>query len=208
LIQFLTGSPVKDAVSGFRAYSRHALLQIHVITNYTYTVDTLIQAHKKGLDIEWLPIPVNPKTRDSRLITNLFTKVRKSGTTIVRLVTLYEPFKTFLWLTSIFFIPGMFLLARYLYLYFFIAGEAQGHIQSVVAGGLLLTVSVQMFVLGIIADLLSANRCMIEDALTRLKRLEYKQSPSVSTNELPGSDSEEVESDQDVHPHPKTVHGI
>jgi glycosyltransferase involved in cell wall biosynthesis len=173
LLNFLTGVPPRDAVSGFRAYSREALLRIHILTNYTYTVDTLIQAQKKGLDIAWVPIPVNPKTRESRLITSLFSKVRKSGGTMLRMVTLYEPFKTFMWFSVIFLVPGLFLLGRFFFFYLLLKGTGgTGLVQSVVVGGVCILISVQMFVLGILAELLSANRMLIEDLLSRIKRLE------------------------------------
>ena len=178
VIQRLTGLPVKDAVSGFRAYSREALLKIHVLTNYTYTVDSLIQAQKKGLEIEWVPITVNAKTRESRLITSLFAKVRKSGTTILRLITLYEPFKTFMWFSALFFVPGALLLGRFFFYYVLLEGKGTGLIQSVVIGGVCLVVAVQMFVLGILADLLCANRTLIEDLLARVKKLELSKEPA------------------------------
>lgn len=172
IIEYLTGEAARDAVSGFRAYSRDALLRIHVMTKYTYTVDTLIQAHKKGIDIAWIDISPNKKTRDSRLITSLTDKVSKSGATILRLTTVYEPFKTFAFFALIFLIPGLTLLARFLYFFFFVPGEASGHIQSVVVGSVFLVIAVQMFVLGILGDLMSINRNLVEDALTRLRRLE------------------------------------
>ena len=177
VIQSLTGLPVRDAVSGFRAYSRDALLKIHVLTNYTYTVDTLIQSHQKGLDIEWVPISVNPKTRESRLITSLSAKVRKSGGTILRMVTLYRPFRTFMLFAGLFLVPGVFLLARFFYYYIIRGGQGgTGLIQSVVIGGVCVMVAVQMFVLGILADLLSANRTLIEDLLVRMRTLELPKS--------------------------------
>lgn len=172
IIEYLTGEPARDAVSGFRAYSRDALLRIHVMTKYTYTVDTLIQAHKKGIDIAWIDITPNKKTRESRLITSLTDKVRKSGATILRLTTVYEPFKTFAFFALVFLVPGLVLLARFLYFFFFVPGEANGHIQSVVVGSVFLVIAVQMFVLGILGDLMSINRNLVEDALTRLRRLE------------------------------------
>lgn len=183
VIQRLTGLPVKDAVSGFRAYSREALLKIHVLTNYTYTVDSLIQAQKKGLEIEWVPITVNAKTRESRLITSLFAKVRKSGTTILRIVTLYEPFKTFMWFAALFFVPGAFLIGRFMFFYLVLHGKGTGLIQSVVIGGVCLVVAAQMFVLGILADLLCANRTLIEDLLARVKKLELSKEPA-NTDEV------------------------
>jgi glycosyltransferase involved in cell wall biosynthesis len=177
VIQSLTGLPVKDAVSGFRAYSRDALLKIHVLTNYTYTVDTLIQSHQKGLDIEWVPITVNAKTRESRLITSISAKVRKSGGTILRMVTLYRPFRTFMLFSAMFLVPGAFLLARFFYYYIVRGGQGgTGLIQSVVIGGVCVMVAVQMFVLGILADLLAANRTLIEDLLVRMRKLELPKS--------------------------------
>lgn len=175
VIQFLTRAEVRDAVSGFRAYSRESLLKLHVLTNYTYTVDTLIQAHKKGLDIVWVPITTNRKTRESRLITSLLSKVRKSGATILRLVTVYEPFKTFSLFSLMFLVPGLFLLARFFFFYILLHGRGTGLVQSVVVGGVCIVVAVQMFVLGILADLLSANRTLIEDILSRMRRLELSK---------------------------------
>ena len=171
-ITLLTGEKIPDAVSGFRAYSRSALLKIHNYTDYTYTVDTLIQAYKKGLDISWIDICPNPKTRESRLITSLLNKVKKSGATIVRQVTLYEPFKTFLWLAAVCFVPGTLLLLRFLYYYLFVPGRGTGFVQSVVVGSVLIVVAVQMFLLGIIGDLLNANRRLSEDILSRVRELE------------------------------------
>jgi hypothetical protein len=90
------------------------------------------------------------------------------------MVTLYRPFQTFLWMTAFFLVPGVLLLGRFFYFYFFTSGEATGHIQSVVVGGVLLVIAVQLFVLGILAELLAANRALIEDMLTRVKRKELE----------------------------------
>jgi glycosyltransferase involved in cell wall biosynthesis len=166
--QILSGSEVRDSVSGFRAYSKTAMLKINITTNYTYTIDTLMQANKKGLDIVWLPIKVNAKTRDSRLITSILSKVRKSGTNIVRMFIIYEPVKTFLGLSWIFFIVGFILIGRFLYFYF--QGNGDGFIQSVVIGGISILVGFQLVSLSIIAELLSVNRKLIEDVLEKVKQ--------------------------------------
>ncbi len=163
----LSGSNVRDAVSGFRAYSRKAMKKINIVTNYTYTVDTIMQAEKKGLDIQWIKIQVNKKTRESRLIKNLWSKVKKSGSTIIRMYVIYEPFKTFTIIASLFALIGVALLGRYGY--FYIIGETEGHIQSIVIGGVSMILAVQLFALGVIADLMAVNRRLIEDALERLK---------------------------------------
>lgn len=182
-VGFLTGQPVKDAVSGFRAYSRSALLRIHVMTNYTYTVDTLMQAHQKGLEVVWLPISPNEKTRESRLITSSISKVRKSGLTILRLSTMHSPAKTFAVLSALFALPALGLLGRFGYFYLFVPAEADGHIQSVVVGGVLLVIAFQLLFLGIIGDLLAVNRALIEDLLTRTRKLELQAGGEASAQQ-------------------------
>jgi len=173
LSQSASGEKVNDAVSGFRAYSREAMQKINVLTNYTYTVDTVIQANKKGLDIEWIPIKVNKKTRKSRLITDNFTKVRKSGLNILRMFAIYEPFKTFLFISIPFIVIALLAIGRFVYLY--TLGQGAGNIQSVVLGGVSLLVGVQLFSLGIIAELIAVNRKLTEDVNERLKVIEYEK---------------------------------
>jgi len=169
--QIASGGNVQDAVSGFRAYSRTAMEKINVVTNYTYTVDTIMQANKKGLDIAWVKINVNKKTRDSRLIKNLWSKVKKSGSTIVRGYVIYEPLKTFTYFSSVFFLIGIIFWGRYTY--FYAIGERTGHLQSLIAGGMLFMMGIQLFALGLLADLLSVNRRLIEDLEERMKRVQY-----------------------------------
>ena len=166
----LTTENVRDAVSGFRAYSKEALLQINIVTNYTYTVDTLMQAYKKGIDIAWIEINPNPKTRESRLITSIFSKVRKSGTTILRMFTIYTPFKCFLSFAALPALIGVVLLGRFGY--FFLIGNGDGHIQSVIVGAVSLVIALQILMLGIIADLISVNRALVEDSLKKIKLLD------------------------------------
>ena len=173
-IQFLTKEPVADAVSGFRAYSRDAMLRLNVVTNYTYTVDTLIQANKKGIDIKWLPIQTNSKTRDSRLIKNSLNKVIRSGGTIVRLTTVYEPFKVFLALALLLLVPGGLLLLRYTFLFLFIDGASSGHLQSLVAGSAMMLMGLMLAILGMIGEMLAVNRTMIDECLSKIRKLEAK----------------------------------
>ncbi len=175
VIALLTGEASRDAVSGFRAYSREALLQLNVITNYTYTVDTLIQSYKKGLDVAWIDIAPNPKTRDSRLIKSSIEKVRRSGFNILRLLSIYEPFRVFLGAALLFFLPAFVLLTRFFYFYLFDRPNAVGHVQSVVLGSACLVISVLLAVFSVIAGLLSVNRILLEDLLRRVKRLEYER---------------------------------
>lgn len=179
VFKVLTSENVRDAVSGFRAYSKEALLQINIVTNYTYTVDTLMQAYKKGIDIAWIDINPNPKTRESRLITSIFSKVRKSGTTILRMFTIYTPFKCFLSFAVLPALIGVILLGRFGY--FFFTGDGAGHVQSVVVGAVSLVIALQILMLGIIADLISVNRTLIEDSLKKIKLLD-EELKDIKTN--------------------------
>lgn len=174
-VEFITKSTVKDAVSGFRAYNKESLYQINIFTNFTYTIDTLVQAINKGLTIYWHPIVPNAKTRDSRLITSIISKVRKSGATILRVSTVYNPFKTFSLIGLLFLVPGIALFLRYLYFFLFIEGGSAGHLQSILAGSVLILISFLMFTLGILGDLLAVNRYLLDATLTKLRKIEYKK---------------------------------
>ena len=172
VVSLAVGENVPDAVSGFRAYSRAAALNLNITTNYTYTVDTLLQAYKKGLAIEWVEITPNLKTRESRLITSLYDKIRKSGLTILRIATIYAPFKIFAAIAILFAAPGVIFTSRFFYYYFFVPTERAGHVQSVILGASCLVIAVQMFMLGIIAELLSTNRQLIEQMASKVKELQ------------------------------------
>jgi glycosyltransferase involved in cell wall biosynthesis len=172
VVSLAAGEHVPDAVSGFRAYSRHAALNLNITTNYTYTVDTLLQAYKKGLAVEWIEITPNSKTRESRLITSLFDKIRKSGLTILRIATVYAPFKIFAAIAILFATPGIVFTSRFFYYYFYVPTERAGHIQSVILGASCLVIAVQMFMLGIIAELLSTNRQIIEQTAAKVRELQ------------------------------------
>jgi len=170
VVTLLSGRDAPDPVSGFRAYSREALLKLNVVTDHSYTLDTLVQAAKKGIQVHWIPIKTNPKTRESRLITSLGSMVLKSSANLLRIFAVYEPFKIFFVLSIVFLLPGLGLIGRFLYYYFAFPLETTGKVQSVVVGGALSVIGVQMFVLGILAELLSVNRRLSEEILTRLKR--------------------------------------
>lgn len=175
LLAVVTGEPPRDGVSGFRAYSREALLQIHVITKFSYTLDTLIQCHKKGLAVEWLEIHPNAATRESRLFGSIWGMAGRSGFSLLRLLTVYEPFKAFLFASFVSFVPALILLGRFAYFFLFVHEEADGHIQSVIIGGALLVISALLAVFGVIGGLLAVNRSLIEELLTRVRRLELER---------------------------------
>jgi glycosyltransferase involved in cell wall biosynthesis len=172
LTRKVLGSGVPDTVSGFRAYSRDAMMRINVVTKFSYVLDTIMQAVQKDLRIEFIPIDTNAPTRKSRLFKNIFEHMRKSGTNLVRIFYLYEPLKTFTYISSVFFLPGMVLLLRWFIHYFFHIGG--GNIQSLMISGILLITSVLLFGLGIIGDSIKTNRMLIEDMLYNLKKKDYE----------------------------------
>lgn len=168
----ISGANIPDAVSGFRAYSKDALLSLNVLTDYTYTLDTLLQAHQKGIDVEWIEIESAAATRPSRLIKSNSEKVWRSVLTMIRLGALYQPERLFTFLAAAFGLPGFLLLLRFFYYYLLLPEQSRGHVQSVVVGGVLVVISALMAVVSILAHLLSVNRRLIEDCLSRVRRLE------------------------------------
>ena len=172
VLRLLSTTKVEDAPSGFRAFSKGAALKINVFDNYTYTMETLIQAGAKGLRIVSVPIRVNPQTRKSRLVKNIFDYVLKSIKTIIRMFIVYRPFRFFASFALMFGFAGLFLVIRFLCYYFI--GSGNGHIQSLIFSAIFLLSSVLLVIVAIIGDLLSINRKLLEDIQTRIKKLELK----------------------------------
>jgi glycosyltransferase involved in cell wall biosynthesis len=176
VVRWASGTAVPDATSGFRAISRDAAMQLTIFTTYTYTLETIIQAGKKGLRIESVPIQVNPPLRQSRLIKSNWSFVKRNAATILRIYTYYEPLRTFTYISLVFLLPGLFLLARFMYFYLSDLSGVGRYVQSVVIGGTLTIVGVLIFILGVIADLIAANRLLSERILYSLRRLELNNS--------------------------------
>ncbi len=169
------GIKVQDAPSGFRAYSRDAALQLNIVTRFSYTMETLIQAGQKGLAIATIPIETNPKTRESRLFKSSWQHMYKSGVAITRAFIMYRPYVLFNTLGILFLAAGLLPFSRYLY---FLALDHTGgvhHIQSLIAGSVLLIGSFIAFALGVIADLIRINRALIEDTLEQAKRQRFNK---------------------------------
>lgn len=157
-----------DTISGFRAYSVEALLHINVVTKFSYTLDTLVQAAKKNLRVTSIPIVVNPPTRPSRLFDNIWTHVIISLVNFIRVFIIYEPFKTFFYSSLIFLIPGSAFIVRFLYYYFI--GQGGGHVQSVIGGAMLVIIGAGVFGFSIVAMLISNNRAYVEHLLYLRKK--------------------------------------
>lgn len=173
VLRLLSSTKVDDAPSGFRAFSRQAAIKLNIFDNYTYTMETLLQANAKGLKIVSVPVRVNEKLRESRLVKNIFDYIFKSMKTTIRMFIVYRPFRFFITLAYIAAIIGCLLVLRFLY--FYILGSGNGHIQSLIFAAVFLISGVQLCIVAIIGDLLSINRKLLEDVQTRLKNLEYNR---------------------------------
>ena len=174
-VRVASRTDVPDAPSGFRAMSRRAAMELNVFTNYTYTIETIIQAGQKRLAIGSVPIRVNEDLRPSRLVKSIFSYVRRSMFVIGRIFVTYKPFAVFTVLGAIAFVPGLILAVRFLV--FFLQGEGDGHVQSVILSALLMGLGFFLYVVGIIADLISVNRKLLEKINFRLRKLELDGLP-------------------------------
>ncbi|MBW1926988.1 MAG: glycosyltransferase family 2 protein [Deltaproteobacteria bacterium] len=173
VMRFVSSTTVPDATSGFRAYNRRAALQLNVISIFTYTLETIIQAGKKNLAIEHVPIEVNERLRESRLFRSVPIYLKRSLATILRIFITYEPLRAFFYSGSLFLLLGLLLGLRFLYFYITVPGPT-GHIQSLIFMAVLMFIGFLLLMIGLVADLISANRRLIEDAMLRLKRLELQ----------------------------------
>jgi len=170
LVRRLSKTKVEDTTSGFRAYSREAAMLINNFTEYSYTIENLIQLGNEKIKIISVPVRTNQKLRESRLFKSLPNFLSYQATTILRVYSTYEALKVFTIIGLLMIIPGAFGFIRFLYYYFTARGG--GHIQSLIFSALLIIVGVLVFMLGIIADLISNNRKLIEKALNKIKKLE------------------------------------
>jgi glycosyltransferase involved in cell wall biosynthesis len=171
----LAHARVPDTTSGFRAYSREAALRLTVVSDFTYTLETLIQATQKSLHTISVPIRTNPVTRESRLFGSMGSYVLRSVRTMVRLYIVYQPLRIFMGLGSLFLVGALALFARFLYFYFTIPGGVQtGHVQSLIVAGVLSIIGFLVLALGVLADLTAMNRRLMEEILTNTRILRFR----------------------------------
>ena len=170
VVKIASATSVPDAPSGFRAFHKDAALRLYVFNDYTYTLESIIQAGRKGVPIASVPVRVNPVTRPSRLIRSTPAYVGRSILTILRIFVLYKPFRFFVLVGTIVLLPGIVLGVRFLIAY--AAGQGDGHVQSLILASILIVTAVVIYVSGIITDLISANRVLLEDVRMRLLRAE------------------------------------
>lgn len=172
VVRWLSRTSVPDTTSGFRAYSREAAMRLTVVSDFTYTIETLIQAGQKGIAIEVVPIRTNPVTRESRLFRGMGHYIQRSLATMGRIYVLYQPLRIFLFVSGLFLLMSLALFMRFLYFFLRVPGPT-GHVQSLVVAGALAMIGVLVAVLGILSDLTAMNRRLLEEILTHTRHLRF-----------------------------------
>jgi glycosyltransferase involved in cell wall biosynthesis len=179
-VRTLSGTEIPDTTSGFRALSRDAAMRLNVLSEFTYTLETIIQAGKKKLPVTHVPVTANPERRGSKLFASSWGYVKRSAATMLRIYALYEPLKVFSYIGGTLIAVGTAIGLRFMY-YFWTEGGS-GHIQSLMLTVLLIIIGFQTVLIGLVADLIGANRSLIEDVLFRMRRMELgDQSTEVET---------------------------
>ena len=164
---------IQDAPSGFRAYSREAAMRINVINDYTYTLETIVQSGREKMAVMSVPIRTNPELRESRLFHSMWGYIKKSMLTIVRTYLMYRPLYFFFMLGSILALVGVGFFVRYFV--FFCSGEGGGHLQSLILASTLLIVGFQTIVVGLLGDVISANRKILQDVQYHVRKMDYSR---------------------------------
>ena len=170
VVRRLSGLQVNDAVSGFRAYSRQAALQTNVLSSFSYTTETLIQAGRSGLVIVSVPVHTNPSTRPSRLARSMMSFVTRQVFTIVRAYVMYSPLRAIGAMAAAMMLLGTIPIVRFLYFYF--TGDGDGHVQSLVLGSMFFILGYLTLVIALLSDIIASNRKLIEMTLERVRRIE------------------------------------
>jgi glycosyltransferase involved in cell wall biosynthesis len=172
VVRGASGTDVPDTTSGFRAYNREAAIQVQVVSKFTYTLETIIQAGKMLVAVEHTPIRTNPKTRDSRLFPSMWAYVRRNTVSIFRIYALYEPLKVFMTAAAVVGLAALVIWARFAW--FYIDGSGKGHVQSLILGAVLFIAAVQLAALGVVGDVLAGSRVLQQRILERVRRVELQ----------------------------------
>jgi glycosyltransferase involved in cell wall biosynthesis len=186
VVRRASGTTVPDTTSGFRAYNREAALQMQVVSKFTYTLETIIQAGKQTVAVDHVPIRTNEQTRDSRLFPSMWAYVRRNTVSIFRIYALYEPLRFFLAAALVTALAGAFWWIRFLV--FVIQGDTDGHVQSLILGSTLFIVAVQFVALGVLGDILAGSRVLQQRILERVRRVDLHLGVEPSHYE-PGTES-------------------
>jgi glycosyltransferase involved in cell wall biosynthesis len=172
VVRQVSNTTVPDTTSGFRAYTREAALRMTIVSEFSYTLESLIQSGKRRMAIAHVPIATNPRTRESRLFKTTFAYIKQSAATIVRIYASYEPLKVFSYIGLGVFSLGFAGALRFLYYYF--TGTGYGHVQSLIFSAVMMIVGFQILLIGLVADLIGGTRKLLEDLLYRVRSIELR----------------------------------
>ncbi len=172
VVRQVSNTQVPDTTSGFRAYTRDAALRMTIVSEFSYTLESIIQAGKKKMAVAHVEVGTNPRTRPSRLFNSVYGYIKQSTATIVRIYTMHEPLKVFSYIGGAVFLAGLAISLRYLY--YLVIGDAYGdrHLQSLILSAVLMIVGFQVILIGLVADAISGTRKLLEDLLYRVRRME------------------------------------
>jgi len=173
VVRLASKTDIPDAPSGFRAYSRESALRLNVTNEYTYTLETIIQAGRNKAAITSVPIRTNPELRESRLFRSMWSYMKRSASVISRTYMMYRPLKFFGSLGAVVFIIGLGLGIRYLYFVFM--GDTSGHVQSLLLMTVLLLLGTQLFLIGLLGDMIASNRKLLEDIQYRVRKNDFEE---------------------------------
>ena len=170
VVRQASSTSVPDTTSGFRAYNREAAIQMMVVSRFTYTLETIIQAGKLLVAVDHVPVRTNPKTRESRLFPSMGAYVRRNAVSIFRIYAQYEPLRVFWSLALVIGVAAVAVWIRFVVAY--AEGSGKGHVQSLILGAVLFIAAVVLWALGVIGDLLAAQRVMTQRSFERIRRIE------------------------------------
>jgi glycosyltransferase involved in cell wall biosynthesis len=172
VVRQVSGTSVPDTTSGFRAYTREAAERMVIVSEFSYTLESIIHAGKRRMAIAHVEVSTNPYTRQSRLFDSVFSYIKKSAATIVRIYASHEPLKVFSYIGLTVFGVGFLISARFVYYY--LGGQGEGKLQSLILSAVLMIVGFQVVLIGLVADLIAGSRKLLEDVLVRVRRLEAR----------------------------------
>jgi len=178
VVRQVSGTQVPDTTSGFRAYTREAALRMSIVSEFSYTLESIIQAGKQKMAIAHVPVRTNPRVRPSRLFDSVWSYVKASSATILRIYAMYEPLKVFSYIGGTVFLLGLLVTFRFLFYYF--TGEGRGHVQSLIISAVLMIVGFQVLLIGLVSDMISGSRKLLEDLLYRVRSIELKMNENVA----------------------------
>ena len=181
VVRQLSGVDAPDAVSGFRAFNRDVAFRLNIVSPFSYTTEMLIQVGKKHMAVTSVPIETNAKTRESRLFSSIPKFIERTLTTMIRMYSMYQPLRVFFFIGMVLSIIGAIPVIRFLF--FYLSGDGSGHLQSLILGGVFLMMGFLTFLIGLVADLISFNRQLIEMTLEKVRRMEMGEKEDNSSKD-------------------------